>query len=245
MQKSNLESNFKAEIFGVFMLDLLTVQSSTAYPTLITMAYTLLLAFVCSTAIGFTYEHTFLGLSYSRNFVQALVLSSVVAATVMQAIGDNVGRGLGMLGALSIVRFRTSFKDPRDIMFLFAALGAGIGCGVFAWGIAAGGTFAFCLIAFILSRSGLGTKNFFDGMLRFAMPNDSAAREKLEKVMRANIKTFVLITMREVDGGERIDVAYQVRLRRNRPANEVLKELTSVPGISDIHFMMQDATTEV
>ena len=51
--------------------------------------------------------------------------------------------------------------------------------------------------------------------------------------------------MREVDGGERIDVAYQVRLRRKRPANEVLKELTLVPGISDIHFMMQDATTEV
>lgn len=66
------------------MLDLLTVQSSAAYPTVITMAYTLLLAFVCSTAIGFTYEHTFLGLSYSRNFVQALVLSSVVAATVMR-----------------------------------------------------------------------------------------------------------------------------------------------------------------
>ena len=214
------------------MLDLLTVQSSAAYPTVITMVYTLLLAFVCSTAIGFTYEHTFLGLSYSRNFVQALVLSSVVAATVMQAIGDNVGRGLGMLGALSIVRFRTSFKDPRDIMFLFAALGAG-------------GTLTFCVIAFVLSRSGLGTKNFFDGMLRFAMTNDSASREALEKVLRANIKTFVLITMREVDGGERIDVAYQVRLRRKRPANEVLKELTKIPGVSNIHFMMQDATTEV
>ena len=65
------------------MIDLLTVQSSTAYPTLITMTFTLLLAFVCSTAIGFTYEHTFLGLSYSRNFVQSLVLSSLVAATVM------------------------------------------------------------------------------------------------------------------------------------------------------------------
>src|SRR5574344_995811 len=112
------------------MMDLLAVQTSTAYPTLVTMVYTLLLAFVLSSMIGFTYEKTFLGLSYSRNFVQALVLSSVVASTVMQAIGDNVGRGLGMLGALSIVRFRTSFKDPRDIMFLFAALGAGIGCAV-------------------------------------------------------------------------------------------------------------------
>jgi uncharacterized membrane protein YhiD involved in acid resistance len=227
------------------MMDLLAVQTSTAYPTLVTMVYTLLLAFVLSSMIGFTYEKTFLGLSYSRNFVQALVLSSIVASTVMQAIGDNVGRGLGMLGALSIVRFRTSFKDPRDIMFLFAALGAGIGCGVNAWAIAAGGTSAFCVVAFILSRSGLGTKNFFDGMLRFTMPNESEARVALEKVLRANIKTFVLITMREVDGGARIDCAYQIRLRRNHPAAEILTELTKIQGLSDIHFMMQDATTEV
>lgn len=227
------------------MLDLLAVQSSTANATLITLAYTLILAFILSSVIAWTYEKTFLGLSYSRNYVQALVLSSVVAATVMQAIGDNVGRGLGMLGALSIVRFRTSFKDPRDIMFIFASLGAGIGCGVFAWGAATGGTIAFCIVAFLLSRTGLGTKHFFDGMLRFAMPNDSAPRLAVEKILHSDLKTFILITMREVDGGARVDVAYQVRLRKSKPAAEVLAELSKVEGISDIQFMMQDATTQM
>ncbi len=227
------------------MLDLLAVQSSTANATIITLAYTLLLAFVLSSIIGWTYERTFLGLSYSRNYVQALVLSSVVAATVMQAIGDNVGRGLGMLGALSIVRFRTSFKDPRDIMFIFAALGAGIGCGVYAWGAAVGGTLAFCVVAFLLSRTGLGTKHFFDGMLRFAMPNTSEPRLETEKILRKNLKTFILITMREVNGGERIDVAYQIKLKASKPAAEVLAELSKVEGLSDIQFMMQDATTEM
>ena len=227
------------------MLDLLAVQSSTANATIITLAYTLLLAFVLSSIIGWTYERTFLGLSYSRNYVQALVLSSVVAATVMQAIGDNVGRGLGMLGALSIVRFRTSFKDPRDIMFIFAALGAGIGCGVYAWGAAVGGTLAFCIVAFLLSRTGLGTKHFFDGMLRFAMPNTSEPRLETEKILRKNLKTFILITMREVNGGERIDVAYQIKLKASKPAAEVLAELSKVEGLSDIQFMMQDATTHM
>ncbi len=227
------------------MLDLLAVQSSTANATVITLAYTLLLAFVLSSIIGWTYERTFLGLSYSRNYVQALVLSSVVAATVMQAIGDNVGRGLGMLGALSIVRFRTSFKDPRDIMFIFAALGAGIGCGVYAWGAAVGGTLAFCIVAFLLSRTGLGTKHFFDGMLRFAMPNTSEPRLETEKILRKNLKTFILITMREVNGGERIDVAYQIKLKASKPAAEVLAELSKVEGLSDIQFMMQDATTDM
>ena len=227
------------------MLDLLAVQSSTANATIITLAYTLLLAFVLSSIIGWTYERTFLGLSYSRNYVQALVLSSVVAATVMQAIGDNVGRGLGMLGALSIVRFRTSFKDPRDIMFIFAALGAGIGCGVYAWGAAVGGTLAFCVVAFLLSRTGLGTKHFFDGMLRFAMPNTSEPRLETEKILRKNLKKFILIYMREVNGGERIDVAYQIKLKASKPAADILAELAKIEGLSDIQFMMQDATTDM
>ena len=173
------------------MLDLLAVQSGTANATLITLAYTLILTFILSSVIAWTYEKTFLGLSYSRNFVQAIVLSAVVAATVMQAIGDNVGRGLGMMGALSVVRFRTSFKDPRDIMFVFASLGAGIGCGVYAWGAAVGGTIAFSAVAFLLSRTGLGTKHFFDGMLRFALPNEPKVRGQVEDIMKGNLKTFI------------------------------------------------------
>lgn len=227
------------------MLDLLAVQSGTANATLITLAYTLILTFILSSVIAWTYEKTFLGLSYSRNFVQAIVLSAVVAATVMQAIGDNVGRGLGMMGALSVVRFRTSFKDPRDIMFVFASLGAGIGCGVYAWGAAVGGTIAFSAVAFLLSRTGLGTKHFFDGMLRFALPNEGEARTKIESILHDSLKTYILITMREVDGGARIDCAYQVRLRATKPAAEILSDLSKIEGISDVQFMMQDATTEM
>ena len=227
------------------MLDLLAVQSGTANATLITLAYTLILTFILSSIIAWTYEKTFLGLSYSRNFVQAIVLSAVVAATVMQAIGDNVGRGLGMMGALSVVRFRTSFKDPRDIMFVFASLGAGIGCGVYAWGAAVGGTIAFSAVAFLLSRTGLGTKHFFDGMLRFALPNEPKVRGQIEDIMKSSLKTFILITMREVDGGARLDVAYQIRLRATKPAAEILSDLSKIEGISDVQFMMQDATTEM
>ena len=193
------------------MLDLLAVQSSTTNATLITLVYTLTLAFILSSIIGWTYEKTF----------------------------------LGMMGALSVVRFRTSFKDPRDIMFIFASLGAGIGCGVYAWGAAAGGTIAFCCVAFLLSRTGLGTKHFFDGMLRFALPNEGPVREQVEHIMKTSLKTFILITMREVDGGARLDVAYQVRLRATKPAAEILNELSKLEGISDVQFMMQDATTEM
>ena len=71
------------------MLDLLALQSSAANPTLVTLVYTLLLCFILSSSLAYVYEKTFLGLSYSRNFVQSLVLSSLVAATVMQATASG------------------------------------------------------------------------------------------------------------------------------------------------------------
>jgi hypothetical protein len=227
------------------MLDLLALQSSSAHPTLVTLLYTLLLAFLLSSALAYVYEKTFMGLSYSRNFVQSIVLSAIVAATVMQAIGDNVGRGLGMMGALAIVRFRSSFKDPRDIMFLFASLGAGIGCGVFAWGVAIGGTVAFIVAALVLSRAGIGTKHFFDGLLRFSMPNTPEARHALEGALRAHLKTFVLVTLREMEGGARLDCAYQIRLKARHPAADMLTTLSKIEGLSGTHFLMQEATTEM
>lgn len=227
------------------MIDLLALQSSSAHPTIITLVYTLLLAFALSSAIAFVYERTFLGLSYSRNFVQALVLSSLVTATIMQAIGDNVGRGLGMMGALAIVRFRASFKDPRDIMFLFASLAAGIACGVFAWSIAVGGTIAFIIAALLVSRAGLGNRHFFDGLLRFSMPNESSARLALEDNLKKHLKIFVLVTMRELEGGKRLDCAYQIRLKRKKGAADMLTDLAKIEGLSGTHFLMQEATTEM
>ncbi len=122
------------------MMDYLIFQSVSNSTAIVNVIFTVLMSFLLSTTVGVTYVKTFKGLSYSRNYVQALVLSSIVAATVMNAIGDSLARGLGMIGALAIIRFRTSFKDSKDILFMFAALAAGIGCGVGAFGVAVIGT---------------------------------------------------------------------------------------------------------
>lgn len=170
-----------------YMLDVLSLQATSPHPTVIMSIYTVTLSFILSVMIAFTYEKTFQGLSYSRNYVQALVLSPVVASTVMQAIGDSLASGLGMMGALAIIRFRTSLKDPRDIIFMFASLAAGISCGVNAYSIAIVGTFGFCLISFFLYFSPFGQASSFDGMLRFNLLNDQESILKLETISLINI----------------------------------------------------------
>lgn len=228
------------------MLDFLTLQNSSPNPTLITVIYTILVCFLLSTLVGMVYVKTFKGLSYSRNYVQALILSSIVAATVMQAIGDSLARGLGMIGALAIIRFRTNFKDSRDIIFMFAALAAGIGCGVGAYTVAVFGTLGFALTAYILYLTPFGQQSYYDGMLRFNIANNDENRSKLEDIFKKNCKTFALITLRDIQQGERLEYAYHIKLRKGVNNSELIeqiqKEISSAKGLS---LMLQETTIEL
>ena len=111
------------------MVDFFSIQNSTENPTFLLILYTVLFSFLLSSLIAFTYEKTSRQVARPDNYIQALVLIAIVAATVMQAIGDSLARGLGMLGALSIIRFRTTLRNPRNIVFMFGSLAAGIACG--------------------------------------------------------------------------------------------------------------------
>ncbi|MCB9554511.1 MAG: DUF4956 domain-containing protein [Deltaproteobacteria bacterium] len=228
------------------MLDYLTLQTASANPTLLTAIYTLLIAFLLSAAVGITYVKTFRGMSYSQGYVAALILSSIVAATVMQAIGDSLARGLGILGALAIIRFRTNFKDARDIIFMFASLAAGIACGVGGYVVAVVGTFGFILIAVLLYLTPLSQSSLYDGMLRFAMPSSGKERVELDGVLDSHCQTFALITLREVAQGSLMDYAYHVKLRPGISNETLLDELRRrIPTIQSLRLMMQETTIEI
>jgi len=227
------------------MLDMLTLKAVSTNPKVIIIVYMVLLSFALSSLIAVVYEKTFRGLSYSRNFVQALVLSSMVAATVMQAIGDSLARGLGMLGALAIIRFRTNLKDPRDIIFMFASLAAGISCGVHGFFIAVVGTAGFCAAAVILYFSPFGQTSHFDGMLRFNIENGPENRQNLEKVLKEYCKIFVLITLRDMAQGKRLDYAYHVKIKTRKSKSDFIEELNAISTIKGVSLLLQETTVEL
>ncbi len=227
------------------MLDYFTVQTSSINPGLITVLFSSILAFVLSMLIAFTYERTFRGLSYYHNFVQSLVLSSIVASTIMQAIGDSLARGLGMIGALAIVRFRTNFKDSRDIIFMFAALAAGIGCGVNAYTVAVIGTVAFCTASAALHFIPSIRTNAFDGIVRFNVEDEPRVKQSIETVLRAYCRQFVLVTVREASQGKRIEYAYQIKLKNTNNSAELAHALQKIDTLKSINLINQTLTAEV
>lgn len=228
------------------MMDYLIFQSVSNSTELVSVIFTILMSFLLSTSVGVTYVKTFKGLSYSRNYVQALVLSSIVAATVMHAIGDSLARGLGMIGALAIIRFRTSFKDSKDILFMFSSLAAGIGCGVGAFGVAVIGTMGFVMVAFLLYYSPMGQESYFDGMLRFNIQNNDKNKIELENLLNTYCRNFALVTLRDMKQGDRLDYAYHVKFRRNKNNSELISILPArIPSIKGVSLMLQETTVEL
>lgn len=205
------------------------------------VALALLIAFVLSSAIAQVYIWTHRGLSYSRAYLQTLVLGSLVCAMLMLAIGNNMARGLGLLGTLALIRFRSTLKDPRDMVFVFAALSVGTASGMRSTVAAALGTAAFLFAAIVMHLADFGVRNRFDGLLRLQLPSDQQTQTALQDVLERSCRRWVLVNLREIDQGNRAEHAYHVQLRDPERRLELVRQLSALDGARGVNFFLQDA----
>ncbi|WP_343250873.1 DUF4956 domain-containing protein [Diplocloster hominis] len=112
----------------------------------------LIVAAVIGFVIYLSYYLSHTGTVYSRKFNVSLVVLTILTTLVMTAIGNNVALSLGMVGALSIVRFRTAVKDSRDTIYIFWAVVVGLACGVGDYITAGAGSAMVFLVLFVLGR---------------------------------------------------------------------------------------------
>ena len=113
-------------------------------------------AFILGVVIYISYRFSFSGAVYSARFNVSLIMLTMVSTLVMSVIGNNVALSLGMVGALSIVRFRTAVKDARDTAYIFWCIAVGICCGVSEFLVAGAGTI---LLFFFLLLFGAVRRN--------------------------------------------------------------------------------------
>ncbi len=205
----------------------------------------ILLSFVLSSVLATVYRWTFTGLSYSRSYVHTLVLGGMVVATLIMAIGNNLARGLGILGTLAIIRFRTPIRDPRDMVFLFASFGVAIACGAATYGVAIIGTVMFSLAALLLNWSPFASRREYEGLLRFMIPMASPAEPQVQAVLQECCSAFYLIAMREAVQGDMLEYSYQVRLIDPSYQADLVEKLHAIDEVSDANLLMQRTTVEL
>ena len=128
------------------------VEQFTAGATLGDMLMSLGVAFLMGAFILAIYRLTFRGVMFSKGFAYSLVLLAMVTALVIRTISSNLALSLGMVGALSIVRYRTAVKDPLDVGFLFWTVAVGVTCGAGLYLISLMGTVAIALVYILLVK---------------------------------------------------------------------------------------------
>lgn len=116
------------------------------------IAYTLLFSFALGLFIFFIYRVSYKGVMYSKTFNVTLIAMSMITSSIILAITSNIILSLGMVGALSIVRFRTAVKDPIDVAYLFWAVGMGIVSGAGLWMLALMSSVVIGIILFVFSK---------------------------------------------------------------------------------------------
>lgn len=205
----------------------------------------LCVSFLISSFLAAIYRRTHTGFSYSRGFLQTIILAAIVSCIMIIAIGNNLARGLGILGALALIRFRTPIRDPRDIIFLFASLAIGIAAGAQVFMVAIIGGLFFGLTSLFLALSPVTSRREFEGLLRFITPAERNVESALKDVFARFTSSVELVSLREGSQGGIMEYAYQVRLVDPTCKADLLNALKAVPGIDEVNMIMQRSTVEI
>ncbi len=144
-----------------------------------------IVALTVSFALGlflfFVYRKTFTGVVYNRGFNVSLVLTGLIVTLVILPISSNLALSLGMVGALSIVRFRTAVKDPKDIVFMFWAIALGIICGAGLYMVAVVGSPIIGLFLFLLSKINIRSTEPYLLAVHYSSEAESSVQSALPK----------------------------------------------------------------
>ena len=206
----------------------------------------LLLAFILGQVIAWVYYATHSGLSYSKNFVQALIIIPVVVAMVMSVIGNNIITAVGLMGALALIRFRNIIKDTRDIAFIFCTLVVGMAAGSQRYATAILGTAVLSLIAIYLYATSFNPHEPHNGFLRFTLRGHIDLKHPIPGILKRFCGKFSLISSQESGfGSPVVEYAYQLMIRNSEKNETMLSELKKVEGIENISLTMQEQLLEV
>ena len=184
----------------------------------------LLVALVAGLIIAAVYKATYRGVLYSPSFTLTLILLCLVTTPVVMAIGSNVALSMGMVGALSIVRFRTAVKDPLDTAYMFWAITMGILVGSNAYVIAIVALLGIGGILLAISFFRLRAPNSYLLVLHY----DEDAQIEIDNRLKQRVRTYRLRSKTISRQGAEMTV--EVRLDRQ---GNIVSEMLDVPGVYD------------
>lgn len=203
------KSNFLENIESVSILD---------------MAIALALAFGLGMFIFLVYKKTYQGVMYSSSFGTTLVALTMITTMVILAVTSNVVLSLGMVGALSIVRFRTAIKEPLDIAFLFWSIAVGIvlAAGMIPLAVAGSVIIGIILLVFV------NKKSHCNPYIVVLSCTDSITEKKAVDFLNDNVKKCVVKSKTAANGS--VELNLEIRMASDN--TDFINNLSTMPGVN-------------
>ena len=196
--------------------------------SMVDMVLAMILAFSIGLFIFFIYKKSYAGVMYSSSFGVTLISLTMITALLILAVTSNVVLSLGMVGALSIVRFRTAIKDPFDITFLFWSIAVGIILAAGFIPLAVFGSLFIGLILLIFSRY----KGFENPYILVVHCNTTATEKAVREFVLQKVKKLSLKS--KTVAPDCIELNYEIRLKDSD--TDFINELAELSGVS--HMVM-------
>ena len=172
------------------------------------MILSLIVAFVIGMFIIYIYRKTYTGVVYSKAFSLCILMLSMVTAMIIRTINSNISLSLGMVGALSIVRFRTAVKEPVDTGFMFWGIAAGImaGAGLYVPAIVA--TLGIGVLYFVSYLMGFKTSNRYLLVIKYKANAHENVLKKLKNIKKFKIRSKAIF-------GSEVELSLEVDVKEN------------------------------
>lgn len=200
-----------------------------------TVLIVLLIAFLVSLIIFLTYKNTYSGVLYNPRFNVSLIMITMITTMVMVVIGSNISVSLGMVGALSIIRFRTAIKDPRDTAFIFWCVVSGLACGTQNYTVVLVGSIVICLILFIFKRVASNNNKYV-----VIVKGEKINIDNVEKVLEDNLKDY--LCKGKYINNDKYELIYDIKIKKDKH-NELISKLDKIEGVNTVNLVASNTDT--
>ncbi len=195
----------------------------------------LVFSFILGIIISIVYKKTHKGLSYSQSFMITNIFVCVIVCMVIMIIGNSLARAFALVGALSIIRFRTVVKDTKDTAYIFWSLAAGMACGTGSYFLALAGTIILSGIAFILFFTNFGSIIKSEFILQFrTIANNDKISSEYNKIILEYAKSSTLLHSEASGDGKTLKISLDVVMKEDKKQDELISKISNVNGLSEV-----------
>lgn len=205
----------------------------------------LMLAFLAGQLLAWVYMWTHAGLSYSRSFVNSLVVIPVIVALVLFVLSNNLVTAFGLMAVFAVVRFRNVLRDTMDTAYVLGVIVIGMACGTQKFSSAVIGTLLITAILFYLRYTGFGTRHRYDLIVNLHWARPSADVRELDLLLARHSLKTQRASQRSSEGAEGADLSYRLLLRDPQRVNDLINELRALGGVSRVTSLKAEDESEL